>query len=402
MKDFLILYKVHATTTMASTTTETTAVTTMDTPWVSTTSQEFTTVTPDASSGAFSRNPLAREDDFGDDFVEGSSIDTTLYPTQTSTAGTGSSGTGSSGTDATGTAGISGAGFTETAATWASTETTAASSASSFTISSSFAQSTGTSLSAGDNTGMAVSSETASTIDSKTSSATTSKESKEDFTSTTSTIAPSPPKAQPRDDVISDNKFNLSGTTLSGIDSEIETTMEVETTAYFTVTTTEHASLSVTYTQPSTDISGETTEYKSSATTTMGTTQGITTTTTDSTNAPVEVLPGVNVEPIPAPDQAEDEFETPPTSPQTATSHSVRNEKVTLVNDKATNKPDEELNIVTATKPLYVCTTGASDYDDDDDGDDCEENVIAEVEDKASEFDEVNRKCKFHRSMNSH
>ena len=91
MKDFLILYKVHATTTMASTTTETTVVTTMDTPWVSTTSQEFTTVTPDISSGAFSRNPLAREDDFGDDFVEGSSTDKTPYPTQTSTAGTGSS-----------------------------------------------------------------------------------------------------------------------------------------------------------------------------------------------------------------------------------------------------------------------------------------------------------------------
>ena len=409
MKNFLILYKVIcAITTMATTMTgntmaKTTSGTTMDTTLTSTTSQEFTTITPDTFSGAFSRNPLAREDDFGEDFVEGSATVTTPYMTQTTTfsglfggftdetttvlletttyetsttrtGSTGTAGTGGTSTTETGGTGTTGTGTpgtgsTGTAPTWASTE--AASSASSFTIFSTFEKSSGTSSSAGDNT------------DSKTTSATTTKESKEDITSTESTTAPSPPKAIPRDDVIFDSKFNLSGTTLSGIESELETT------TYVSESTTEHESVAVTSTQEDT---GTTTAYETTSfeTTSQETTEAMIT----ETDPLVGALPGVNVEPIPAPNQAEEKFETLPTTPNTATSHSIKNEKVTIANDKPT---DEELNVVTATKPLYVCTTGAS-VDDVD----CEENVIAEVEDKESEFIEVNRKCKFYRSTNSH
>ena len=363
----------------------------MDTTWVSTTSQEFTTVTPDTFSGAFSINPMARDDDFGEDLIEGTSAGTTPYISQTTTfsvgtltgttqagtsmettmsvsgtTGTGTSGTGTTGTGTTGTGttATSTVGSTEAAATDSSTVTFAASSASSFIISSTFEEST----------------ESTSKATSETTSGTTTKESKADFTSTTSSTAPETVKIIPRDDVKFDDKLILSEATLSGTDSELETT------SYSSESTTEPAAVSTT-----------TTDAETGPTTAFETTSFETTQTTDTL---VDALSGDNIEPIIAPKPAGDDNEkvpeTPPTSPNTETSHSIKDEKVTVVNEKATVKPDvypidEELSVVTATKPLYVCTTGAS-VDDVE----CEENRVI-AKDKAPEFLEVNRKCKFFR-----
>ena len=365
LKDFRILYKVYA-----QTTTTATAI-------ISTTSQEFTAVTPDTSSGALNRNPLARLDEFGEDFEGESSTDTTPY--ETTTSGTSGTGTGTSGTGSTVTTGASttstgGTGSTEITATDGST----VSSASTWEMSSSLAESAGTSQLASSTTDMAlltVSSETTSTTNSKSTNAASPKVSKQDFTSTTSTTSPTSPDKIPRDDVLPDNDFNLSATE-----------KDSETTTYVSESTTEPASVSTTTTDKSSAPNGPTTAYETSA---------FTTTTTD---ALTDALPGESVEPIPAPIPEPPFISTPPTSPNTEASKTTKNvenaiEKLTIKpgvpNPGQSDPTNEEPSVVTETKPQYVCTTGTSDNEVD-----CDENRITD-KDREAEFTEVNRKCKF-------
>ena len=389
---FRILCKVNAQTTLLGSTI------------ISTTSQEFTTVTPDTSSGAFSRNPLARLDDFGESTTgsvgaQTTSLGTTSSGTLTTGAGltgTGTSGTTTSETGPTGTVTTSTGwtGLTQTSGTWEFSSTTA--------------ESAGTSQSAGDSTDMALSTvslEMTSTTNSKTTYATSPKVSKQDVTSTTSTISPRSLNLngfpnlngftpRPRNDVLPDDDFNLSATTLSKTDSELETT------SYISESTTEVASVLTSTTDKSAESTGPTTAYETSQTsaaqtsqtsaaqtttdretTTILTSAGVittTTTTTTTTDALVDALLEENVEPIPQPPLTD--ITTPSTSPDT--SSTAKNEESSIVTEKSTFKPD-----VTNPGQSARSVTGDNDVDSVKNRD--------TDEDREAEFTEVNRKCKF-------